>query len=167
MSLVQSPFVDCVLQRSGSTMTTTTTANTTIALEFIPLFEEEEEQPAVVTIVDQPRLSLKCKLDDYGGPTYDDCDDEDNDVFAELVSIRMRKDEPNTVNSSFDSHPHPTATIATVTATTIATTVEFCSRVSDAQLATDLAESTQSASSCLQFFIRMISESKSRVRLVK
>ena len=119
MSLVQSPFVDCVLQRSGSTMTTTTTANTTIALEFIPLFEEEEEQPAVVTIVDQPRLSLKCKLDDYGGPTYDDCDDEDNDVFAELVSIRMRKDEPNTVNSSFDSHPHPTATTATVTATTM------------------------------------------------
>ncbi|KAM3749161.1 hypothetical protein ACB098_05G161600 [Castanea mollissima] len=161
MSLVQSPSVDCVPQRSGSTTTTTTTATTTttIALEFVPLFEE---QPATVTTVDQPRLSSKRKLDDYGGPTYDDYDDEDNDVFAELVSVRMRKDEPNAVNSSFDSHPHPTTT-ATATAATAATTVEFSSRVSDAQSATDSAESTHSASPRLQFFIRMISEGKTRV----
>ena len=164
MSLVQSPSVDCVPQRSGSTTTTTTTASTTtIALEFVPLFEGEEEQPTAVTTVDQPRLSSKRKLDDYGGPTYDDYDDEDNDVFAELVSVRMRKDEPNAVNSSFDSHPHPTATTATATATTAATTVEFSSRVSDAQSASDSAESTHSASPRLQFFIRMISEGKTRV----
>ncbi|XP_050288327.1 E3 ubiquitin-protein ligase UPL5-like isoform X2 [Quercus robur] len=156
MSLDQSPSVDCVPQRSGST--TTTTASTTTALESVPLFEEEEEQPAGVTTVDQPRLLSKRKLDDYGGPTYDD---EDNDVFAELVSVRMRKDEPNAVNSSFDSHPHPTAT--TATATTAATTVESSSRVSDAQSATDSAESTHSESPRLQFFIRMISEGKTRV----
>ena len=163
MSLVQSPSVDCVPQCNGSTTTTTTTASTTITLEFVPLFEEEEEQLATVTTIDQLRLSSKCKLDDYGGPTYDD---EDNDVFTELVFVRMRKDEPNTINSSFESHPHPIAT-ATAIATTTVTTVELKSRVFDAQSATDSAESTHSASPCLQFFIRMISEGKTKVRLVK
>ncbi|KAK7852563.1 4-coumarate--coa ligase-like 7 [Quercus suber] len=54
-------------------------------------------------------------------------------------------------NSSFNSHPHPTATTATTT--TAVTTTEFSSRVSNAQLATNLAESTHSTSPRLQFFI--------------
>uniref|UniRef100_A0A7N2R3X8 AMP-dependent synthetase/ligase domain-containing protein n=1 Tax=Quercus lobata TaxID=97700 RepID=A0A7N2R3X8_QUELO len=49
----------------------------------------------------------------------------------------------NAVNSSFVSHLHPTST--TTIATTAATTMEFNSRVSDAQSATNSVESTHSA----------------------
>ncbi|GMY36712.1 E3 ubiquitin-protein ligase UPL5-like, partial [Fagus crenata] len=117
-----------------------------------------EESAEAITTVDQPRVTSKRKLDDYGGPTFDDYDDEDDDVFADLVSVRMRKDEPNTVNSCSDSESHSISTASTTT------TLEFNSRVSDAQsAATDSAESTQSVSPRLQFFIRMISEGKTRV----
>jgi hypothetical protein len=75
MSLVQTSTVDCVPQRTGTTSTTTTTIN------------------AIITAVDQPPLSSKRKLDDYG-------DDENDDVFSEFVSVRMRKDEPNPTQSS-------------------------------------------------------------------
>ncbi|KAL6197845.1 hypothetical protein ACLB2K_027638 [Fragaria x ananassa] len=44
------------------------------------------------------RLSSKRKLDDYGGPTFSD--DEDDAVVSDLVHVRMRKDEPNAVDSS-------------------------------------------------------------------
>jgi len=133
MSLVQTSTVDCVPQRTGTTSTTTTIN-------------------AIITAVDQPRLSSKRKLDDYG-------DDETDDVFSEFVSVRMRKDEPNAVHSSSDAPSHA------VTATN-ATTSQFNPRVPDARSASRACavqtELTQSASR-LQFFIRMISEGKTMV----
>ncbi|KAI8524987.1 hypothetical protein RHMOL_Rhmol13G0192400 [Rhododendron molle] len=80
------------------------------------------------------RLSSKRKLDDYGSTDDDDDDDDDQDFFPfDLISVRMRKDEPYAVNSTssanhFITPPH-----------------HFEPRVSYAE-------------SPLQFFVRMISE---------
>lgn len=136
MSIVESPTtVDCVHQRSGSTTAVTTTVD------------------------HHHRLSSKRKLDDYGGPTFDDFneDDEDNDaVFSDLVSVRMRKDGPNAVNSSLDGPPRPASAAPSEP-----------SRVSDARSASHSKGSSQSEStrspSMLQFFIRMISEGNNLV----
>ncbi|PON33059.1 Ubiquitin [Parasponia andersonii] len=111
------------------------------------------------------RSSSKRKLDDYGGPNFDDDydregDDDNDDVFfSDLVSVRMRKDEPNAVHSSGDGRPFPSSAGSSLQ--------QLDSRVSDAQSASygrssGRAESSRSPSR-LQFFIRMISESKNLV----
>ncbi|XP_024017830.1 E3 ubiquitin-protein ligase UPL5 [Morus notabilis] len=104
------------------------------------------------------RLSSKRKLDDYGGPNFDDYDDDDqeegdNAIFSDLVSVRMRKDELNAVNSSSDGSPCPFSA---------GTSQHLDSRVFDAQSASygtssSRPKSTRSPSS-LQFFVRMLSE---------
>ncbi|KAB1214966.1 E3 ubiquitin-protein ligase UPL5 [Morella rubra] len=138
MSLVQTPNVDCVPQRGGPTTTTTTNA--------------------IIPTVDHPRLSSKRKLDDYGGPAFEDEDDENDAVFTELVSVRMRKDEPNAVHCSSDAQ-----SLAVVTT---AATEQFSPRVPDARSASyacsTRAGSTRSESR-LQFFIRTIPDGKTRV----
>ncbi|PON91379.1 Ubiquitin [Trema orientale] len=107
------------------------------------------------------RSSSKRKLDDYGGPNFDD-DDEDYDRegdVSDLVSVRMRKDEPNAVHSSEDGRPFPSSAGSS--------SQQLDSRVSDAQSASygrrsGRAGPTRSPSR-LQFFIRMISEGKNLV----
>ncbi|KAK9935900.1 hypothetical protein M0R45_012773 [Rubus argutus] len=97
------------------------------------------------------RLSSKRKLDDYGGPTFSD-DDEDDAVLSDLVHVRMRKDEPNAVDSSSNratTQPHSSGGL------------NSNSRVSNARSATSHAESTRHELTrswpMLQFFIKTIS----------
>ncbi|KAG7963099.1 hypothetical protein I3843_09G101500 [Carya illinoinensis] len=108
---------------------------------------------AILTAVDHPRLSSKRKLDDYGGPTFDDGEDDDaNDaVFAELVSVRMRKEEPNAVHSSSDSQSRGFTS----------STAPFNPRVPDARSASYSCSTRTDYR--LQFFIRMIPEGKTMV----
>ncbi|KAG6691710.1 E3 ubiquitin-protein ligase UPL5-like isoform X1 [Carya illinoinensis] len=138
MSLVQNPTVDCVPQLGGPAIVGTATN-------------------AILNTVDHPRLSSKRKLDDYGGPTFDDEEedqDENDAAFAELVSVRMRKDEPNAVHSSSDAQPRSI------------TAAQFNPRVPDdrstSYSCSTRAESTRSESR-LQFFIKMIPEGKTMV----
>ncbi|KAM1033624.1 hypothetical protein ACFX2I_037027 [Malus domestica] len=107
---------------------------------------------AVAAAVDQfqHRLSSKRKLDDYGGPTFSD--DEDDAVISDLVHVRMRKDEPNAADSSSNgapTHPHSSANSDALN-----------SRVSNAR-PTSHGESAHSESTrsrtMLQFFIRTMS----------
>ncbi|KAA8520187.1 hypothetical protein F0562_014443 [Nyssa sinensis] len=97
------------------------------------------------------RLSSKRKLDDYG-PT------DDEDLSSDLVSVRMRKDEPNAVNSSTNriTPPHPTQQEQS----------HIEPRVSDARSASCSSStclgSTRSLSS-LQFFVRMLSQGNTLV----
>lgn len=132
MSLVESAAtaVDCVHQRSGA-----------------------------VDHHHHHRLSSKRKLDDYGGPNFDDYDEDDQEEgddagFSDLVSVRMRKNEPDAaVNSSLDGSPCPSSA---------GTSQHLDSRVSDAQSASFGTSSGRSKSSrspsSLQFFVRMLSE---------
>ncbi|KAA8515599.1 hypothetical protein F0562_018790 [Nyssa sinensis] len=97
------------------------------------------------------RLSSKRKLDDYG-PT------DDEDLSSDLVSVRMRKDEPNAVNSSIDqiAPPHHNQQEQS----------HIEHRVSDARSAS-CSSSTHLGSirslSRLQFFVRMISQGNTLV----
>ena len=62
MSIVESPTtVDCVHQRTGSTN--------------------------AVTVDHHHRHSSKRKLDDYGGPTFDDFNEEEDDVSSDRLSV--------------------------------------------------------------------------------
>ncbi|PQQ00778.1 E3 ubiquitin-protein ligase UPL5 [Prunus yedoensis var. nudiflora] len=132
MSITGSPTtstVDCAYQRSDST-----------ALA------------AVAAAVDQlhQRLSSKRKLDDYGGPTFSD--DEDDAVLSDLVHVRMRKDEPNAVDSSSNGAANPPHSSGN--------TDHLNSRVPNAR-STSHGESTHPESTrsraMLQFFIRTMS----------
>ncbi|KAL5583284.1 hypothetical protein UlMin_015726 [Ulmus minor] len=140
MSVFESPAtVDCVHQRSSGT-------TTTIA--------------AAAAVEHHHRLSSKRKLDDYGGPAFDDYEedeDENETVFADLVSVRMRKDEPNAVNSSGQGPACPSA----------GPSEQLDPRVSNAQSTSYGCSSSRSrwtrSSSTLQFFIRMINEGNNLV----
>ncbi|KAM5588870.1 E3 ubiquitin-protein ligase UPL5 [Rosa sericea] len=58
---------------------------------------------AGVAVAAAARLSSKRKLDEYGGlSTFSD--DEDDAVVSDLVHVRMRKDEPNAVDSSSNNN---------------------------------------------------------------
>uniref|UniRef100_A0A5B7A386 HECT-type E3 ubiquitin transferase n=1 Tax=Davidia involucrata TaxID=16924 RepID=A0A5B7A386_DAVIN len=91
------------------------------------------------------RLSSKRKLDEYGST-------DDEDFSSDLVSVRMRKDEPNAVNSSINqiAPPHHNQQEQS----------HIQPRVSDARSASCSSSThlgwTRSLSS-LQFFVRMIS----------
>ncbi|KAJ7946380.1 E3 ubiquitin-protein ligase UPL5 [Quillaja saponaria] len=124
MSVVETPTVDCVHQRSGSG-----------------------------TITDHHRLPSKRKLDDYG-PNFDE--DDDNVNFMDLVSARMRKDEPNAVNSSSDTHSHAINGALSHVDTRVSyarSNFYSCSTLSD----------SNGLSSMLQFFIRMTSQKNTMV----
>ncbi|KAM1008979.1 hypothetical protein FF1_005308 [Malus domestica] len=107
---------------------------------------------AVPAAVDQfhHRLSSKRKLDDYGGPTFSD--EEDDALLSDLVHVRMRKDEPNAIDSSSNgvaNHPHSSANSDALNP-----------RVPNARSASHgesaHSESTRSRT-MLQFFIRTMS----------
>ncbi|KAM6585610.1 hypothetical protein CsatB_012612 [Cannabis sativa] len=115
------------------------------------------------------RVSSKRKLDEYGGPNFEDDDDHEGEgdvVFSDLVSVRMRRDERNAFHSSGDCGAGgggggggggPSSE-------------QLDSRVSDAQSASSSSYGLSStrfgltrSPSRLQFFIRMISEGKNLV----
>ncbi|KAM1456297.1 hypothetical protein ACFX1R_006408 [Malus domestica] len=107
---------------------------------------------AVPAAVDQfhHRLSSKRKLDDYGGPTFSD--EEDDALLSDLVHVRMRKDEPNAIDSSSNgvaNLPHSSANSDALNP-----------RVPNARSASHgesaHSESTRSRT-MLQFFIRTMS----------
>ncbi|CAN6552646.1 unnamed protein product [Malus baccata var. baccata] len=107
---------------------------------------------AVPAAVDQfhHRLSSKRKLDDYGGPTFSD--EEDDSLLSDLVHVRMRKDEPNAIDSSSNgvaNLPHSSANSDALNP-----------RVPNARSASHgesaHSESTRSRT-MLQFFIRTMS----------
>ncbi|KAB2600905.1 E3 ubiquitin-protein ligase UPL5-like [Pyrus ussuriensis x Pyrus communis] len=107
---------------------------------------------AVLAAVDQfhHRLSSKRKLDDYGGPTFSD--EEDDALLSDLVHVRMRKDEPNAIDSSSNgvaNLPHSSANSDALNP-----------RVPNARSASHgesaHSESTRSRT-MLQFFIRTMS----------
>ncbi|CAK9182243.1 unnamed protein product [Ilex paraguariensis] len=87
---------------------------------------------------------IKRKLDDYA-PT----DDED-DVSSDLVSVRMRKDQPNAVNSTSNNSLSPP-------------NHPFYPRVSDAQCSTSTHPGSTRSLTRLQFFVRLISDGNSLV----
>lgn len=102
--------------------------------------------------VDCVHQRIKRKLDDYS-PT------DDEDLSSDLVSVRMKKDEPDAVNSSttaLQQHQHLQSLIQP--------------RVSDARSAVCSSSSSYSSSqpafyrdSTLRFFVRIISEGNTLV----
>ncbi|KAI4296004.1 hypothetical protein L6164_035994 [Bauhinia variegata] len=124
MSISDYPAVDYVHQRGGGGNGTATT--------------------------DHHRLSSKRKLDDYG-PSLDD--DEEYEDFSELVSVRMRKDEPKAVNSSSDVISHNIN----------GSLSDIDTRHSDARSACSSQSESTRSSFRLQFFVRMMSEGNTMV----
>ncbi|KAF7803833.1 E3 ubiquitin-protein ligase UPL5 isoform X1 [Senna tora] len=98
---------------------------------------------------DHHRVSAKRKLDDYG-PALDD--DDNYADYCDLVSVRMRKDEPKAVNSC-NSH------------TVNRSVSDVDTRISDAvshACSSSRSQSTSSRSK-LQFFVRMMPEGRTLV----
>lgn len=121
-----------------------------------------QRQVAAAVAAAEHRLPSKRKLDDYAS-FFDDEEEYDgeNPYLSDLISVKMRKDEPNAVNSSSDGSSPLVDSRASYVLRPSSSSSSAASSSSSAQFVS--RASARPELSRLQFFIRMMSEGNTTV----